>query len=457
MSDKKSWWFIVCRLLFSYKLQTTNGIFVIFLFFTICQLPTANCQPVTNSPYSRFGLGELQHGGFANNVPMGGIYNALQNDTTAPFFINFSNPASHASLKLTVFDFGLKSNTTQLETSDKKFTSTQTALSYMALAFPVVKKCWGASFGLLPYSNVGYKIYNKQYVNDSIGDINHSYEGKGGINQVYLGNGFRIGKFYMGANVSYLFGDLVFASRDSFPKGSNFFNTKLSQTTRVSDVYYSFGLQYHQPLKNNWSLTLGATGALQSNINIKKTTFASTYVNNFGIEVAKDTIINAADVKDMITIPLALGGGIVIKKGDKLLLGADYSMQDWSAFTSFGQQGLLKNSQKIAVGFQYIPRKNAGSKELYFKKIFYRAGFRYTDTYLELRNTALKDYAFTFGFGLPLRKIKVRETYSQSVINLGCELGQRGTIQNQLILEKYVNVFVSFTLNDRWFIKRKYD
>jgi len=147
----------------------------------------------------------------------------------------------------------------------------------------------------------------------------------------------------------------------------------------------------------------------------------------------------------------------VIRKGDKWLLGFDYTMQNWSEFNYFGQQGLLKNSQKIAVGAQYIPNKNAGTKEPYGKKMFYRMGFRYADSYLVLNNTPLTDYAITFGAGFPLRKIKIGEVYSQSVINVGFEIGQRGTVANNLIREQYVNAFVSFSLNDRWFIKRKYD
>ena len=429
---------------------------VVALQLVLCFLPSAFClsQTITNSPYSRFGLGELQYSGFANNIPMGGICNALQNDTTAPFFINTSNPASLASTQLTVFDFGIKSNTMKIKTTDKKYTSNQTAISYMALAFPVAK-WWGASFGLLPYSNVGYKIYDKQE-DTTMGVVNYSYEGEGGINQVYLGNGFRVKGFSAGANVSYMFGDLVYFSRDSFPQGSNFLNAKLRQDTRVSDLHYSFGMQYRQALRNDWSVTLGATGALKTKVNASQETFAAGYVNNFGVEIVKDTIIDTL-VNTTVTIPKMLGGGVVFKKGDKWLFGLDYSLQNWSEFDSFGQQGLLKNSSKIAFGMQYIPNKNAGTKEPYVKKIFYRAGFRYSDSYLELNNTALKDYAFTFGAGFPLRKIKVGEIYSQSVINIGFEIGQRGAVENNLIREKYVNAFISFTLNDRWFIKRKYD
>ena len=444
---------------FRYKGIST---YFFLLVFTICHLPSAICQPITNSPYSRFGLGELQYAGFVHNVAMGGIYAALQNDTTAPFNINTSNPASLASTQLTVFDLGMKSNTTRLETTDKKFTSNRSALSYMALAFPVAK-WWGASFGLLPYSNVGYKIYDKQ--EDSlIGTVNYSYEGEGGINQAYLGNGFKIKNLYLGVNASYLFGDLDYFSRDSFPKATNSINTKVSQSTRVSDLYYSFGMQYRKSLKKNWSLTLGGTFSSQTNISVQKTIFAANYVNNFGVEVIKDTVIDTL-LKDAVRIPMMFGGGLVLKKGDKWLFGFDYSMQKWSDFNSFGQQGLLKDSRRMAMGIQFTPSKSAGTKEPYLKKISYRAGFRYTDTYLELKNTGLTDVAFTFGAGFPLRKLRIltdsekdlEQKYSQSAINVGFEIGQRGTTDNQLIRERYINAFISFTLNDKWFIKRKYD
>ncbi len=412
-------------------------------------------QSTTNSPYSRYGLGDLQYGGFSYNIPMGGLYNGIQNDSTAPYYINASNPASHASIRLTVFDVGYKSNTTQLLANDKKYLSTQSTLSNLSLAFPV-SKWWGASLGLIPYSSIGYRIYDTTHV-DSIGKINFSYEGEGGINQVYFGNGFRYKKFYAGINISYLFGNLIFHSRDSFPAAANFFNTKRSQTSHVSDFHYTFGLQYNQTVMKNWQLIVGATGGMQTNISVKKTLLATTYKNVFGVEDVKDTIIYQDGIKDTVIMPMTIGGGIVLKKTDRWMFGFDYSMQNWSAFKSFGQTGALKNSQRVAVGVQFIPNKSAGLKDPYYKKVFYRVGFRYIDSYLELKDTPIKDYALSFGAGFPLRKYKVGEIYSQSIVNIGFELGTRGTTKNNLIQEKYINAVIGITLNDRWFIKRKYD
>jgi hypothetical protein len=86
----------------------------------------------------------------------------------------------------------------------------------------------------------------------------------------------------------------------------------------------------------------------------------------------------------------------------------------------------------------------------YFKLVRYRAGFRYHQTYLQLRETPVNEWAFSFGMSLPIRK-------SFSQIHLAAEYGQRGTISNSLIQENFLRLTLGFTLNDLWFVQRKYD
>ena len=42
-------------------------------------------------------------------------------------------------------------------------------------------------------------------------------------------------------------------------------------------------------------------------------------------------------------------------------------------------------------------------------------------------------------------------------INLGFEVGKRGTTKSGLVQEKFVSVRLGITLNDRWFVKNKYN
>jgi hypothetical protein len=80
----------------------------------------------------------------------------------------------------------------------------------------------------------------------------------------------------------------------------------------------------------------------------------------------------------------------------------------------------------------------------------YRGGLRFENTGLVVNGQSIDDKALTFGLGLPLRG-------SFSNINVGFEFGSKGTTKAGLIKENYANISVSFSLNDQWFIKRKYD
>ncbi len=84
-------------------------------------------------------------------------------------------------------------------------------------------------------------------------------------------------------------------------------------------------------------------------------------------------------------------------------------------------------------------------------------GLRYSDTYLQLNNNQLKQYGISFGLGIPL----TNSTKSLSMINFGCEVGRKGTTENQLLQENFFNFFVGFSISpaihEEWFHKRKYD
>lgn len=386
---------------------------------------------------------------------MGGVSNAHQNDSLGPYYINAFNPASHAHYRLTVFDVGVMNQLTKLQTNSKELLTNRTALSHIAFAFPV-KKWWGASFGMMPYSSVGYKISTSAKV-DSIGDVHYTYEGSGGLNEIFLGNGFRYKNFSFGVNLSYLFGSLRTVSRDSFPGLSSSYSTKVLQIKRFNDIYFKGGMQYRFRLKNTWTAVAGITASLQTYLNAKETYLAENYRYRFGLEQVRDTIKYAPDQAQKILLPGIYGFGLSFRKGDKWLITADYTLQNWSSFDAFGQKGLLANSNRVSAGMQYWPGRTL-AKAKYYKRVAYRAGLRFANTYLLLgNNTPLTDMTFTLGLGMPLRITKVGENYNQAMLNLAVELGQRGTVENALIKENYVRVVLGFSINEKWFIQRKYD
>lgn len=456
----------------------------------------------TSSPYSRYGMGDLPGKGFAQGFAMGGSHIALQNDTTELFFINSGNPASYANLRLTAAELGLNYSGVQLVNRSNTQLVHNASLAYVALAFPI-KKWWGSSLGLLPYSSVGYAISDSSIVK-SVGQVDYLYEGSGGINQLYWGNAikplyglpdaFRNSKKYarllqenrvadirkimnrkklaqglsLGFNTSYLFGNVENSKRSIFQPTVVALNTRSKTSTRISDVYFDYGMQYSftidtlngRDLKDNVKWMMGATFTAQTKVNAKVDTLTyNYYYGSSGEEILRDTVKQSKDSKGSITFPLSFGVGVGFKKGDRWYVTADFAMQNWSSYQAFNTTQGLKNSMRISAGVQYIPNsKYAVSKnplEGYAKRINYRAGLRFAKTALVLKNTQLNEYALSLGVGLPVGRSYILQNFS--MVNIGLELGQRGTITNGLIRENFMKVSVGFTINDRWFVKAKID
>jgi hypothetical protein len=212
-----------------------------FLFLAVIIVNT-NAQSVSSSdPYSRFGIGDLQSEGFIESQGMGGANLAVHE----PFNLNFANPASYSDLKLTTFEFGGTSTFTKSEATGISSNITNTTnVSYVALGFPVIQNRWGASFGLMPYSNTGYKIANSDSLTGANTLVNYNYTGTGGINQLYFGNAVKLLKnLSIGANASYLFGSINIQNSAETEIGGAY-NTQINNTMTVNYFYFNFGLTY---------------------------------------------------------------------------------------------------------------------------------------------------------------------------------------------------------------------
>lgn len=417
----------------------------------------------TTSPYSRYGLGDLQVNEFGRNAGMGGVSYAIRENDSLPLpnYVNFANPASYSGLKLTAFEVGVKSAFAKLENSATSTNKRNTSISYFAFAFPVKKLKAGISFGLRHYSHIGYQL-NDTLKQPGIGTFYYEYLGDGGLNQFYLGAGKSIfesetaGTLAVGVNVSYLFGAMNNIRRVE-QDTTNVLNLRYSNTTNLGDFNYDFGLQYLLPLKNDLALGVGFVFTPSIKIKGSQTNVAERYFETNGFESVVDTAYYNKDTGGNVSIPMSYGGGISLTKRNKWTFGADYKAQDWSGYQAFGQTDNLADSWKGSVGFEITPNKTLTAKKSYFKRTAYRVGGYYSNTYLQLGGTQLTDYGITFGLGLPLPRLQVGKEVTQSIINIAVELGQRGTIENNLIKESYANIRLGFTLNDKWFNQRKYD
>lgn len=379
------------------------------------------------------------------NISMGGISYGFRDSTT----VNFSNPASYTAFDTMsfVFETGVNSHFVELSTNDLSQGSNYTSLSHLVMGFPVTK-WWGASIGLLPFSSVGYKISDYE-TQPSIGKIKYLYEGSGGLNQFYAGNAFRIKNLSVGFNAAYIFGTLDKLRTVTFPDSVNILAVRLKNSTLINNFLFTYGAQYHKKLKNGLNIGLGVVCSASTNLNARQDSLAYRFFTaGTGYETIKDTLINTQNTKGKIVLPMSIGGGFTIGKSDSWLVGVDYQTQNWKNYSAFGEKDSLKNSWMASIGGEFTPNHTSVSN--YWKRVHYRIGGRYNQTYLQLRNNQLSEYAVSFGFGFPLKRTKTS-------INLGFELGQRGTTENNLIKEQFGRVILSFSIYEFWFYKKKFE
>ena len=277
-----------------------------FLFLLICLLTVSSsfAQIRIASPYSRFGIGDLADNNNAWNLSMGQTSYAIR----SPYHINYGNPASYTAFDSLsfVFEGGFNADIVQLSSNVQTVTSNYASLGYVLFGLPITK-WWRTSFGLVPYSDVGYNVINLENYQE-IGYVARIYRGAGGINRFYWGNGFKLWKsLSIGFNMSYLFGKMEREAIVFFPDSLYYANLKVINNVTMNDLYFNYGIQYHGRLKNDLMINAGAVFALESKMNGETDYVAHTFISgSSGIEYPKDTIAIGEGFKGKIIIPMML-------------------------------------------------------------------------------------------------------------------------------------------------------
>ena len=410
----------------------------IFLFFTVISF----AQQGTSSPYSFYGIGDVKFKGTAENRAMGGL--TIYSDS---IHLNFQNPASYSNLKLTTFSLGGTYLTTDLETNSQSEKARRTAIDYLAVGLPFGK--FGVAFGLMPYSSVGYNIQSNTAATATDPQEIKQYSGTGGINKVFFGVGYALTKkLSIGIDYSYNFGKIQtysFRFIEGLQYGSREKNIS-DITGGLLNAGLTFNIPINKKLNGFASLTYSPDSKLSSSNyrNIATIQYSST-----GAEI----LVQPSDIdvaNTIITLPSKLAVGFGIGQNKKWMLGTEITFQKSSnmgnRFNDINDVN-YENATRYSFGGFYIPNYNSFSK--YYEKIIYRAGLRYENTGLIINNTSIKDYGVTAGVGLPLIGVF-------SNVNIGVEYGQRGTISANLVQENYTNITIGFSLNDKWFQKRRF-
>lgn len=399
-------------------------------------------QSGSSSPYSGGGLGERNFSGTEANRHMGGL-----DVFTDSIHANLNNPASFGFLKLTTYSVGVNYTNNGLSSTTDSFKADTASLDYLAVSIPA--GIFGFSFGILPYSSVGYKVRDLSGSDDF--KISNRYEGSGGINQTYISIGIPVTKFFaVGASINYNFGKLFYRTGQFLTGIEN--GTFLSNQSSISGLSYLFSAQANIPIKKKYNFQGMFSFEPKAPLNSENNrVFYTQSINNQSvsdfIEVNLDAIgLDVTSVDISKTYKLGLGFG----ENKKWFLGLQRNLTKSATFNNdfFKRENIrYRDSKKWTIGGFYIP--NYASFTSFWSRVVYRFGFRSEQMSLIVNNIPLTETGISFGVGLPLGGL--------SNANVGLEISQRGQKEFGLLKETLIALRIGLSLNDVWFIKRKFN
>lgn len=422
-------------------------------------------QPKENSPISRFGIGNYLPGYFAGQAGMGGFGAAFRD----PAQMNFINPASFGSISAASYEGGFYLKRADLNADTSKATFWGGNLQYLSLGFPMQSSInelmerkkkkfrWGAGLTVQPYTFVAYDIMDSgPHPGIDSATVNNEYDGRGGTYKAQLANGWRYKGFSLGVKAGFLFGKITNQRAVSFTNLFNSYNDLFLDEISLSGFVWNTGAQYDLKLSKNKDdaesenrvkhLVFGVYG--NSNTGFR-TNSSRLWQRTSDAYLNRDTIRYFQDSIQHGTLPSEWGVGIMYEDFNKLRLGLDYSVTNWSNYTNEAKPEALSNTWRVSFGGEYIPDYSSYNK--FAKRMRYRLGGYYGLDPRSLDNEQLSQWGITAGLGVPV----ILPRQAASYLNFALEYGSFGTTA---LNEKYVKLTVGYTLTDNtWFFKRKFE
>lgn len=405
---------------------------LIILLFAWLTLPVL-AENGLNSPYTRYGFGQLVGMEMGTNKSMGGTGIGVLNSNQ----INMLNPASYAAVDtLTfLFDAGMSVGNTNFAEGAVRKNSGSATFDYVAMQFRLVPRL-GMTIGLTPFSNIGYDFGDTRTIlNDEDNQITSTnrYNGIGGLRQVTAGIGYMPFKgLAVGANLSYVYGEIYHYIYNHYSDTSISPRTKQYRSD-ITTYNAELGIQY------------------QASIGKSKFTLGATYQPGHSIDDVAYVIQTMEEVNDTTTthntlsMPSTYGAGLSFTYDERLTIAADYSLQRYGDVEFFGDKGV--NRHRASIGMEYIP-------ELMTRKLFrrarYRAGLHYATAYYTIDGKpGPTEYGATVGVGLPI----MNRWNGKSIINISGQYVHVRPNTPGMITENALRLNIGLSLNETWFNK----
>lgn len=430
---------------------------LVFALFSMC----AMSQSGTNSPYSMYGLGKMADQSQGFNRGMNGLGIAFREHNQ----VNTLNPASYSSIdSLTfIFDVGMSLQNTNFKENGKSKNVKNGDFEYLVATFRAMRHL-GMSFGVLPYSNVGY---NYSYTSSAIPTYSPApstitettnkmtYEGSGGIHQVFFGAGWEpVRHLSIGANFAYLWGTINNSAVSTYSDNNIKTLSKMFSAT-VHSYKLDFGAQYSMKVGKKSFGTIGLT--YSPGHSVSKEPECMIVTSNTQSSVVDST---RAVAHNGLSIPTQLGVGFSYNYANRWKVGLDYSLQKWSSISetaykdvqngsTISTTGSYKDRHSVIVGGEYC--KNEYGRG-FGDRIKYRMGIGYSSPYLKVNGgDGPREISVSAGLGIPI----TNSWNNRSILNLS--LKWTNYTAKNMLTENALMLNIGITFNEMWFSKWKFD
>ena len=422
------------------------------LIFLLLNISTYG-QKSVNSPYARFNFGNMGVGGSFRSLAMGGTGIAMRDNSS----IYLYNPASYTSIDTTsfLFDFGLDISAYGLSDGSSEYYSADMNFNHLFMGFPIGRRM-GLALGVVPVSNGYYYLADKITSDDprydpGTGEIAYIHKGEGGLSGIFVGTGLRLTKnLSAGINMTIISGKIERLNQFEFADYASSFNQRASENIRIFGINFDYGLQYAAKLGNNHFLTLGASYTASKNYRSNKEVINERFaIYNYG-SLSPDTLsVYYNESRDSTIMPAFYRFGISFGKKDKWVAEFDYLYTPWADASIHGDNSNFGSTSKYKFGIEFIPDKY--SNVSFLKRIEYRFGAHYGDSYLLMNDYQLTEYGATAGFA-----IRMKNSLSKATLYFDYTR-REGDLSKGMPNENIYSLGLSLNLYDFWFIKKKFE
>ncbi|MDC8103091.1 MULTISPECIES: hypothetical protein [Chryseobacterium] len=408
-----------------------------------------NAQSLSNSPYATYGIGDVKYDNTIETASMGGISTAFISDFTSNF--NFANPANNTNFELTSIKLEATNENNYFKTNynNTKSTKHSTYLSNISLAFPISSKVkMGLSYQ--PYSSKSYDIVNTSTTTDGTVFANR-FKGTGTLNTAQIAASYKVSnEFALGLRANYYFGNLYDLNEITTADSQliNGYETK----NNVRNFNFTLGTSYqHLNTRTDKKLTIGATTTFGNTSNMTTDYTNSTYF--YAADVKKEEqIIEQKSTSSKNLLPVQASLGVGYGSENQWFVSGQIDYKKGETISYFGKTFDFQDTYRISAGGWYLPNYN--NFRNYFSRVVYRYGAFYERGGLKIGNNSINKFGISAGVMLPFKTSSITR---MSGLELGIELGKRGTLKDNLINQNFINLRVGFNFADKWFRKSLYN